>query len=145
MHAVKGVKYTNSNFELCKVSPKSKLACPDPPYLCTALFGEGLGNVEIFASIIKLWSIYSRRLVHNLLVWAGACSLFLETFRVSTEFHTIIYTIPQNIIFLKFHDNIKHNHSHTHFVKLTIKNNNYVVRHIETQEERFHHQEWLLH
>ena len=61
------------------------------------------------------------------------------------EFHKCIYTIHQNITFLKFHDNIKHNHSHTHFVKLTIKNNNYVVRHIETQEERFHHQEWLLH
>jgi len=32
-----------------------------------------------------------------------------------------------------------------HIVKLTIKNNNYVVHHTETQEERFHHQEWLLH
>lgn len=83
--------------------PKIKIGMPDPPYLCTALFGEGLGNVEIFASIIKLWSIYSRTLAHNLLVWAGACSLFL---RVSTEFHTIIYTIHQNITFLKFHDNI---------------------------------------
>ena len=127
------------------MSPKSKLACPDPPYLCTCAFRGGSGKCRIHR-LNNQSREHGRRLGHNLLVWTGSCCLFLETFHFSTlvvEFHTCISTIPHsykiilyNTEFLKFHDNVKHNHNHTHIVKLTIKNNYYVVHRTETQEEK---------